>query len=164
MNTTEDALGKPALLTELMSLLAKHESAYGQKRVFNRALALVMAELFAFGRHTITQLLLTLGIVDEECARAAGPRCAAVEGKLEAHGGLARGQRRLCGNDVVIQTNPVVAVGQLVVPGIERPAAEATALSDNHPFGAAFWKARASGRRASVSNSPACCSTAATAT
>lgn len=66
MNNTKDAPEKPALLTELMSLLAKHELVYGQKRVFNRVLALVMAELFAFGRHTITQLLLTLGLVDED--------------------------------------------------------------------------------------------------
>lgn len=66
MNNTKDAPEKPTLLTELMSLIAKHEPLYGQKRVFNRVLALTMAELFAFGRHTITQLLLTLGIVDED--------------------------------------------------------------------------------------------------
>jgi hypothetical protein len=42
------------------------ESAFNQKRVFNRILALVMAELFAFGRHTITQLLLTLGLTEED--------------------------------------------------------------------------------------------------
>ncbi len=57
---------KPVLFTELMILLNKCKEIYGQDRVFNRALALVMAELFAFGRHTITQLLLTLGLVDED--------------------------------------------------------------------------------------------------
>jgi hypothetical protein len=65
-NDSKEHLGKPALLTELMHLISRCESAYGQKRVFNRVLALVMAELFAFGRHTITQLLLTLGIIDED--------------------------------------------------------------------------------------------------
>ncbi|MCP5190572.1 MAG: transposase [Pseudomonadales bacterium] len=65
-NDSKERLGKPALLTELMHLISRCESAYGQKRVFNRVLALVMAELFAFGRHTITQLLLTLGIIDED--------------------------------------------------------------------------------------------------
>lgn len=57
---------RPVLLTELMILLNKCKGIYRQERVFNRALALVMAELFAFGRHTITQLLLTLGLVDED--------------------------------------------------------------------------------------------------
>ena len=62
----KEHLGKPALLTELMILVGRCEAAYGQKRVFNRALALIMAELFAFGRHTITQLLLTLGLTEED--------------------------------------------------------------------------------------------------
>jgi len=57
---------KLLLLAELMILMGKCESAYRQKRVFNRVLALVMAELFAFGRHTITQLLLTLGLAEED--------------------------------------------------------------------------------------------------
>jgi hypothetical protein len=67
-NTNDNKQGreKPALLTELMLLMGKCEAIYEQKRVFNRILALVMAELFAFGRHTITQLLLTLGLIDED--------------------------------------------------------------------------------------------------
>lgn len=66
MNSTKNELENPALLTQLMILLEKCQSAYEQKRVFNRALALVMAELFTFGRHTISQLLLTLGLTDED--------------------------------------------------------------------------------------------------
>ncbi len=66
MNDSQNIQEKPVLLTELMGLVAKCEAVYGQKRVFNRVLALIMAELFAFGRHTITQLLLTLGLVDED--------------------------------------------------------------------------------------------------
>ena len=62
MNSTKSELEKPVLLTEMMSLIEKCQTAYGQKRVFNRSLALVMAELFAFGRHTLSQLLLTLGL------------------------------------------------------------------------------------------------------
>jgi hypothetical protein len=65
-NDNKTHLEKPALLTELMILLSRCEPAFGQKRVFNRVLALVMAELFAFGRHTITQLLLTLGLTEED--------------------------------------------------------------------------------------------------
>ena len=65
-NDNKKHLENPALLTELMRLMSRCETAYGQKRVFNRVLALVMAELFAFGRHTITQLLLTLGLTEED--------------------------------------------------------------------------------------------------
>lgn len=49
-----------------MVSLGKCEGVYRQKRVFNRVLARVMSELFAFGRHTITQLLLTLGVTEED--------------------------------------------------------------------------------------------------
>ncbi len=66
MNDTKKENEKPALLTEMMQLISKCEQIYGQKRVFNRILGLIMGELFAFGRHTITQLLLTLGLTDED--------------------------------------------------------------------------------------------------
>lgn len=66
MNDNQSIPEKAPLLTELMELVAKCEAVCRQKRVFNRIRALVMAELFAFGRHTITQLLLTLGLVDED--------------------------------------------------------------------------------------------------
>ena len=66
MNNSREKARKPVLLTEIMILLGKCEKVYQQKRVFNRVLALVMGELFAFGRHTITQLLLTLGLIDED--------------------------------------------------------------------------------------------------
>lgn len=66
MNNNKKEIENPVLFTQLMKLVSKCESVYQQKRVFNRILALVMAELFAFGRHTITQLLLTLGLTDED--------------------------------------------------------------------------------------------------
>jgi hypothetical protein len=65
-NDNKNHLEKPVLLTKLMILISRCESAFNQKRVFNRVLALVMAELFAFGRHTITQLLLTLGLTEQD--------------------------------------------------------------------------------------------------
>ena len=65
-NDNKEGVKNPALLTELMILVEKCASLYKQKRVFNRILALIMAELFAFGRHTITQLLLTLGLTEED--------------------------------------------------------------------------------------------------
>lgn len=66
MNDNKKRDENPILLTHLMKLMKKCEPIYGQKRVFNRIVGLVMAELFAFGRHTITQLLLTLGLTDED--------------------------------------------------------------------------------------------------
>ena len=49
-----------------MGLVEKCKASYGQGRVFNRVLGLVMAEIFAFGRHTITQLLCVLGLTTED--------------------------------------------------------------------------------------------------
>ena len=66
MNDTRNGEERPKLFPELMRLLAKCEPAFGQKRVYSRGLALVMAELFSFGRHTVTQLLLTLGLTEED--------------------------------------------------------------------------------------------------
>lgn len=57
---------QPMLLAELCKLLAKCREGVGQERVFRRIVGLVMAELFNFGRHTITQLLMTLGLVADD--------------------------------------------------------------------------------------------------
>ena len=66
MKDTKEVEESPVLLGEVIGLVKKCEKEYKQKRVFNRVMALVMAELFAFGRHTLTQLLLTLGLTDED--------------------------------------------------------------------------------------------------
>jgi len=51
----------PTLLTNLMQLLERHRPAFKQARPYWRMVGLVLAELFNFGRHTISQGLLTLG-------------------------------------------------------------------------------------------------------
>jgi hypothetical protein len=56
----------PALRRELWRLLAAHRPAVRQTRVFDRLRALVVGQLCAVARHTLTQLLLTLGLVDTE--------------------------------------------------------------------------------------------------
>ncbi|MCB0061758.1 MAG: hypothetical protein KDE19_06580 [Caldilineaceae bacterium] len=66
MKDTKEVEESPVLVSEVIGLVKKCEGNYKQQRVFNRVMALVMAELFAFGRHTITQLLLTLGLTDED--------------------------------------------------------------------------------------------------
>jgi hypothetical protein len=50
------------LRTTLLELLAEYRPAFRQERVYRRAAALVLAEIFAFARHTTTQLLLALGL------------------------------------------------------------------------------------------------------
>jgi hypothetical protein len=50
------------LLSELFGLLAAHRPAFGQDRPYQRAVALVLGWLSGFGRHTLTQVLLALGL------------------------------------------------------------------------------------------------------
>lgn len=56
----------PELLSTFFELLDKHKSCFNQQRVFERVRSLVIAELFTFGRHTITQLIMSLGLVSED--------------------------------------------------------------------------------------------------
>lgn len=66
MNHTRAKHEMPVLLVKLLLLLEAQRSVFCQERVYRRAMALVLAEIFAFGRHTVTQLLLTLGMVSED--------------------------------------------------------------------------------------------------
>lgn len=50
------------LLPELLTLVAAHRPAFRQERTFQRAQALLLGWLCAFGRHTLTQVLLALGM------------------------------------------------------------------------------------------------------
>ena len=50
------------LLAELQELVQAHRRAFKQERPFLRAVGLVLGEVFNFGRHTVTQDLLTLGM------------------------------------------------------------------------------------------------------
>jgi hypothetical protein len=59
----------PALLQEWWQLLAAHRPAVGQQRLFDRLCALVVGHLCTVVRHTITQALLAVGLVDSDpCA------------------------------------------------------------------------------------------------
>lgn len=57
---------EPELIKNLFDLLTAHRGIFGQERVYQRMVALVIAEVMAFGRHTVTQLLLTLGLAAED--------------------------------------------------------------------------------------------------
>jgi hypothetical protein len=54
------------LVKEIVVLLNEHRGAFKQQRVFERAVALVMAELVVWARHTVTQLLWALGVQNED--------------------------------------------------------------------------------------------------
>jgi hypothetical protein len=56
----------PPLLHHLQTLLAAHRPAFRQDRTLTRSVALLFGHLFAFGRHTITQSLLSLGLTDAD--------------------------------------------------------------------------------------------------
>lgn len=57
---------EPKLIKNLIELLQRHRRVFGQERVYQRVVALVMAEVMCFGRHTVTQLLLTLGLASAD--------------------------------------------------------------------------------------------------
>ena len=53
-----------SLVCNLFGILEAHRPAFKQERPFLRAVGLVLGEIFSFGRHTVTQGLLSLGITD----------------------------------------------------------------------------------------------------
>jgi len=55
---------QPVLLQKLFELLERHRTAFGQERTYWRVVGMVLAEIFDFGRHTVTQGLMALGIID----------------------------------------------------------------------------------------------------
>jgi len=55
---------QPILLQKLFELLERHRSAFGQERIYWRVVGMVLGEVFNFGRHTVTQGLMALGITD----------------------------------------------------------------------------------------------------
>jgi len=54
------------LLKQFFLLLDAHRPTYNQQRVYERARALALAELFTFGKHTVTQQLVALGLNDAD--------------------------------------------------------------------------------------------------
>ena len=49
------------LLTHLLALLKQFRPAFKQQRVYNRAVVLLVGEVLTLARHTVTQILVTLG-------------------------------------------------------------------------------------------------------
>jgi hypothetical protein len=54
------------LLKNLFSLLGEQRAIAQQQRVYERLELLVLSELFTFGRHTVTQLLMSMGLNEQD--------------------------------------------------------------------------------------------------
>lgn len=54
------------LLKQLFGLLEAHRRIFKQERVYQRVVAMVVAEVFVFARHTVTQLLMALGMTGQD--------------------------------------------------------------------------------------------------
>src|SRR6478609_2491860 len=63
---TPSARAFPSLLLELWLLLAAHRPAVQQTRVFDRLRGLVVGQLCTLLRHTVSQALAALGLVDTD--------------------------------------------------------------------------------------------------
>jgi hypothetical protein len=55
-----------AIALQLFGLLERHRRAFRQERSYWRAVGLVLGEIFNFGRHTVTQGLMALGLTDAD--------------------------------------------------------------------------------------------------
>jgi hypothetical protein len=64
-NNIKDQSIRP-LLQNLFELIERHRPAFKQERPYQRAVWLLMSELFSFARHTITQGLLVLGEAEND--------------------------------------------------------------------------------------------------
>ena len=54
------------LIKELAKLLERQREVLGQRRVYERIVWLVLAEIVVFARHTVTQLLMSIGWTEED--------------------------------------------------------------------------------------------------
>lgn len=54
------------LIKELSSLLESQRAVLGQRRVYERILWLILAEIVVFGRHTIAQMLMSIGYTEAD--------------------------------------------------------------------------------------------------
>lgn len=66
MASIAETAGEPKLMKELQKLVEAHRPAFRQERCFWRMAGLALAMVFCFGRHQVTQLLLTLGLTDTD--------------------------------------------------------------------------------------------------
>ena len=54
------------LLKHLFEIIENHREIFIQERSYQRVVALILAEIFVFARHTVTQLIMALGMSGED--------------------------------------------------------------------------------------------------
>jgi len=54
------------LLKHLFEIIQNHREIFTQERVYKRVVALLLAEIFVFARHTVTQLIMSLGMTEQD--------------------------------------------------------------------------------------------------
>jgi hypothetical protein len=54
------------LLKHLFEIIQNHREIFNQERVYQRVVALLLAEIFVFARHTVTQLIMSLGMTEQD--------------------------------------------------------------------------------------------------
>ena len=57
------------LLKNLMELLEAHRPIFKQKRVYMSVMALLLGEILTFAHHTLTQVLMSLGLTEEDWSK-----------------------------------------------------------------------------------------------
>jgi len=60
----KDSTKQSGLLAELFKLIEAHRPVFKQERSYQRMIGMILGEVFNFGRHTITQSLLGLGMLE----------------------------------------------------------------------------------------------------
>lgn len=54
------------LLKHLFCLIEAHRGLFNQERTYQRVVALLLAEVFVFARHTVSQMLMALGLTGQD--------------------------------------------------------------------------------------------------
>lgn len=54
------------LLKHLFEIIQAYRPIFKQERVYQRVIALILAEIFVFARHTITQMIMALGMTEQD--------------------------------------------------------------------------------------------------
>lgn len=64
MKDSTKLTGRDPLIQNLLQLLRAHRPVFRQARTYRRCMSMVLGELFSFARHTVTQNLLAMGMID----------------------------------------------------------------------------------------------------
>ena len=78
-----------------------HRPLFKQQRVYERVVKLVLGELFSFGRHTVTQLVLALGLGGQDWRLVPAVQRGALSGRA-CQRGVGAGEPGACAEEVYV--------------------------------------------------------------